>query len=209
MTERGGVPHLTIVQGDIQDLIVNNLADWREDQARAFAPLVDRLVRAGRDWVALSPMGAHFCFAELQAVSAVPLVSAVTPLDDFFSAQDLRRIGLLGTLVVMRTRACGQLRHTEAVAPDDEIELIGQTYQVVAVSGLCLPSQPDLFLRAGRRMVETLGAEAIVLAETDLNLAFDRQTPGYKVIDALDVHVAVLADPATWRGDLAALRSDS
>ena len=209
MTERGGVPHLTIVQGDIQDLIVNNLADWREDQARAFAPLVDRLVRAGRDWVALSPMGAHFFFTELQAVSAVPLVSAVTPLDDFFSAQDLRRIGLLGTLVVMRTRACGQLRHTEAVAPDDEIELIGQTYQVVAVSGLCLLSQPDLFLRAGRRMVETLGAEAIVLAGTDQNLAFDRQTPGYKVIDAPDVHVAVLADPATWRGDLAALRSDS
>lgn len=38
------------------------------------------------------------------------------------------------------------------------------------------------------------GAEAIVLAGTDLNLAFDGQSPGYPVIDALDVHVALLAD---------------
>lgn len=38
------------------------------------------------------------------------------------------------------------------------------------------------------------GAEAIVLAGTDLNHAFDGQSLGYPVIDALDVHVALLAD---------------
>ena len=48
-------------------------------------------------------------------------------------------------------------------------------------------------------MVNDLGADAIVLAGTDLNLAFDGQAPGYRVIDALDVHVALLADLATGR----------
>ena len=209
VTAGGGVLHLTIEHGDIYELIANNLADRRMDQARAFAPLVDRLVRAGCDCVALSSMGAHFCFAELQAMSAVPLVSAVTPLDSFFAGQGLRRVGLLGTRVVMRTRLYGQLRRTEAVALDDEIELIGQTYQDVAVSGLCRPDQREVFLHSGRRMVETLGAEAIVLAGTDLNLAFDGQDPGYKVVDALDVHVAVLADLALGRMDLAAVTQDS
>jgi hypothetical protein len=37
----------------------------------------------------------------------------------------------------------------------------------------------------------------IVLAGTDLNLAFDGQQPGYAVIDALDVHVDLLAELAT------------
>ena len=46
------------------------------------------------------------------------------------------------------------------------------------------------------------GAEAIVLAGTDLNLAFDGQEPGYPVIDALDVHVDVLADLASGRASL-------
>lgn len=189
---------LTIVHGDIQELIRNNLADRREDQARAFLPLLRRLRDAGCDCAALTSIGAHFCFEELAALSPLPLVSGVAPLDAHFAGQGIRRIGLLGTRVVMRTRLYGQLVRTEALALDDEVELLGQTYQDVAVAGVCLPAQRDLFLKAGRRMVAA-GAEAIVLAGTDLNLAFDGQDPGYPVIDALDVHVALLADLAAGR----------
>jgi len=114
----------------------------------------------------------------------------------------IRRIGLLGTRVVMRTRLYGQLARTEAVALDDEIESLGQTYQDIAVAGTCTADQRAQFLNAGARMVRDLGAEAIVLAGTDLNLAFDGQAPGYPVIDALDVHVAVLADLAAGRTPL-------
>ena len=48
-------------------------------------------------------------------------------------------------------------------------------------------------------MVEDQGAEAVVLAGTDLGLAFNDIDPGYPVIDALDVHVDVLADLAMDR----------
>lgn len=195
----GGPFDLTIVHGDIQELIRNNLADRREDQARAFLPLVERLARAGCDCAALTSLGAHFCLDALQALSPLPLVSGVAPLDAHFAARGIRRVGLLGTRVVMRTRLYGQLRQTEAVALDDAIETLGQTYQEVAVAGTCGPEQRALFLAAGARMVRDLGAEAIVLAGTDLNLAFDGQDPGYPVIDALDVHVALLADLATGR----------
>ena len=46
-------------------------------------------------------------------------------------------------------------------------------------------------------MLSDHGAEAIVLAGTDLNLAFDNVDPGYPVIDALDVHVERLAEIST------------
>lgn len=192
---------LTIVHGEIQELIRNNLADRRAEQAQAFLPLVERLKKAGCDCVALSSLGAHFCLDELVALSPLPIVSAVAPLDAYFVEQGIRRIGLLGTRVVMRTRLYGQLVHTDAIALDDEIEILGQTYQDVAVAGLCSPEQRALFLDAGRRMTAA-GADAIVLAGTDLNLAFDGQKPGYKVIDALDVHVELLADLASGRRSL-------
>jgi aspartate racemase len=51
-------------------------------------------------------------------------------------------------------------------------------------------------------MVEDQGAEAVILAGTDLNLAFTAD-PGYPVVDALDVHVRVLADLATGKRTLA------
>lgn len=193
MEAKGARLRLTISHGDIHTLIANNLADRRQPQAEIFARQIDELKAAGAEVAALTSLGAHYCFDELLALSSLPLVSAVTPLDSYFVAQGLRRIGLLGTRVVMRTRLYGQLSRTEAVALDDDIEALGQTYQEVAVAGSCSSSQRQLFLDAGRRMTEELGAEAIVLAGTDLNLAFDGQEPGYPVIDALDVHVELLA----------------
>ncbi len=197
-----GALALTIVHGDIQELIRNNLADRRDAQAQAFLPLMARLAAAGCDCAALTSLGAHFCFDELAALSPLPMVSGVAPLDRHFAGRGIRRIGLLGTRVVMRTRLYGKLVHTAALAPEDAIDLIGQTYQDVAVAGTCSDAQRALFLDAGRRMMAA-GAEAIVLAGTDLNLAFDGQAPGYPVIDALDVHVALLADLAAGRSGLA------
>ena len=197
---------LTIVHGEIQELIRNNLADRRIEQAHAFLPLVKRLKDAGCDCVALSSLGAHFCLDELAALSPLPIVSAVAPLDAYFVEQGIGRVGLLGTRVVMRTRLYGQLVQTKAMALDDEIEILGQTYQDIAVAGVCTPRQRTLLLDAGQRM-SAAGADAIVLAGTDLNLAFDGQNPGYTVIDALDVHVALLADLASGRKSLADMPS--
>lgn len=199
VADLGGKLDLTISHGDIQPLIRNNLADDRQPQAELFAAQIDRLKAAGCDCVALTSLGAHFCVNEMAALSSLPVVSGVTPLDGAFARAGIKRIGLLGTRVVMRTRLYGQLSQTDAVALDDEVEPLGQAYLDMAVAGHCSDAQRDLFIDAGRRMVEDHGAEAIVLAGTDLNLAFDGQDPGYNVIDALDVHVSVLADLACER----------
>lgn len=198
----GGKLDLTISHGDIQTLIRNNLADDRAPQAEIFARQIDSLKGAGCNCVALTSLGAHYCVEEMNALSSLPVISGVAPLDEYFAAQGIRRVGLLGTRVVMRTRLYGQLHKTSAVALDEEIDVLGQTYQDMAVSGSCTAGQRDQMLDAGWRMVDELGAEAIVLAGTDLNLAFDNQAPGYTVIDALDVHVSVLADLAAGRCSL-------
>ncbi|MBL9053748.1 MAG: aspartate/glutamate racemase family protein, partial [Tabrizicola sp.] len=144
----------------------------------------------------ITSLGGHFCFDETVARSSLPLVSAVEPLDDFFAAEGIACVGLLGTRVVMRTRLYGQLRRTRAIALEDQIESLGQCYQDMAVAGVCSPTDREVFLKAGQQLVNQ-GAEAVVLAGTDLNLAFDGQETPYRVIDALDVHVALLADLAS------------
>ena len=196
MRQLGASLELTIVQADIFTLLRTNLADLRDEQAAIYAALIERLKAAGADCAAITSLGGHFCFAETARMSALPLVSGVTPLDDHFADAGIARVGLLGTRVVMRTRLYGQLRRTTAVALDDDIERLGQLYQDIAVSGMCTSAQREAMFDAGRRMVEEQGADAIVLAGTDLNLAFEGHDPGYRVIDALDVHVGVLAELA-------------
>jgi aspartate racemase len=207
MADRGRPLELTLVQADIHTLIANNLADRRIEQAEIYAGLIRRLQAAGAECAAITSLGGHFCFDETVARSSLPLVSAVTPLDAHFASRGIGCVGLLGTRVVMRTRLYGQLARTRAVALDDEIETLGQLYQDLAVSGTCTDATRAAFFDAGRRMVDALGAQAIVLAGTDLNLAFDGHDPGFPVIDALDVHVALLADLASGSRALAEVGS--
>ncbi len=204
MAARGARLELTIVQADIHELIANNLADRRVEQAVIYAGLIDRLRAAGADCAAITSLGGHFCFDETVARSALPLVSAVDPLDRFFTSEKLGTVGLLGTRVVMRTKLYGQLRQTRAIALEEEIESLGQLYQDMAVAGSCDAATRARFLDAGQRLTDA-GADAVVLAGTDLNLAFDGQETPYRVIDALDVHVALLADLASGRASLDAL----
>ena len=201
MRARAARLELTVVQADLQELIANNLADRRDEQAAVYAGLIERLKAAGADCAAITSLGGHFCFEEIRARSSLPLVSAVAPLDNYFAAQGIGCVGLLGTRVVMRTRLYGQLVKTRALAMDDRIDEIGQAYQDVAVAGASTAAARELFIEAGREMV-ALGADAIVLAGTDLNLAFDGHDPGFRVIDALDVHVELLAELASGKRGL-------
>jgi len=204
MAARGVPLELTVVQADIHTLIRNNLADRRAEQAEIYAQLIDRLKAAGAECAAITSLGGHFCFDETVALSALPLVSAVAPLDAFFVREGIGTVGLLGTRVVMRTKLYGQLQRTRAIVLEEEIEGLGQLYQDMAVAGTCDATTRARFLDAGQSLMDR-GAEAVVLAGTDLNLAFDgRETP-YRVIDALDVHVAVLADLASGSRSLEAL----
>lgn len=193
MAARGQPMELTIVHADVQQLIRNNLADERDAQARIYADLIYRLKAAGADFAAITSLGGHFCYDEVVPLSPLPLVSAVKPLDAYFASQAIGTVGLLGTRVVMRSKLFGQLSQTRAIALEDEIETLGQTYQDMAVAGVCTEQHRQLFLDAGHRLINDQNADAIVLAGTDLNLAFDGQDTSYRVLDALDVHVEILA----------------
>ena len=137
MRELGAPLELTIVQADIHALIRNNLADLREEQAAIYAALIERLRAAGAECAAITSLGGHFCFDETARISPLPLVSAVAPLDEHFARAGIRRVGLHGTRVVMRTRLYGQLRQTTALARNVDIEGLGRLYRDIAVSGVC------------------------------------------------------------------------
>jgi len=209
LRQSGDKLELTIVQADVYELIGNSLADRQQEQAHIYARLIDRLKAAGADCVAISSLGGHFCFDETVKIASLPLVSALTPLDTYFQRKGQKRVGLLGTEIVMRTHLYGQLTQTQTVAPAGDLVALGQVYQDVATSGICTQDQREAFFRAGQEMIDVQGADAIVLAGTDLNLAFDNHDPGYRVYDALDVHVEVLAGLASDALTLDDLKPDT
>jgi len=192
---------LTIVNADANTLVKNNLAVDRMAQAHVYPNLISHLNSASADCAVLTSLGGHFCFDETVPLSKLPLVSAVTPLDEFFANTNLKTVGILGSEVVMRTALYGQFQKTKTVAPDD-LEGTGKAYLNMALSGACSDAKREFFLEEGRKLVQHKGADAVVPAKTDLGPAFYGQTTEYKVIDALDVHVDLLVSLATGKAQL-------
>lgn len=197
LTARGPI-ELTIAHAQVSDLVENARKDDRPAQAALYARLIDRLRGAGCDCAAITSLGGHFCFDETVALSSLPLVSALRPLDPYFQQEELGTVGLLGTAVVMRSGFYGHLARTRAVIPEADPEGVGARYQALAIWGRATQDDRVFFVEEGRKLMAR-GAEAVVLAGTDLNLVFDGADPGYRVVDALDVHVDVLAKLASGR----------
>ncbi len=70
---------------------------------------------------------------------------------------------------------------------------VHRAYAAMATSGVMTEEQRELFFSEGRRMVER-GAEAVLLAGTDLFIAFEGYDPGFEAIDCAEIHVVAIVE---------------
>ncbi|HYI06578.1 MAG TPA: aspartate/glutamate racemase family protein [Reyranella sp.] len=180
---------LTIAYANVA-VMSRNLSERRPDrQAEIFARLVGRLKGAGAEAAAVTSMGGHFCIKELEPISPLPLINGLDPVNDAINQRGLRRVGIIGTRVVMASKLYGKITKAEVIAPEgDEFERVQQCYGDMASIGRVTDEQRQTFFEAGRRLADR-GAEAVLLGGTDLFLAFTGRDCGFPVIDCADVHI--------------------
>ena len=187
---------LTIVHADVAPLMTNSKSDNRAAQAKIFAGHIDQLKGAGCDVATITALTGHFCLEETRAIATLPIISAIEPIDQHCQQKGIKTIGLLGSPPVLSSHLFGQMELTNTVVPDGGSEKLGTAYFEMATSGTCSEETRKMFFDAGNEMVKNRGADAILLAGTDLGLAFNGHDPGYPVIDALSVHVEALLELA-------------
>lgn len=188
---------LTIVNAEVSVMTANLTAGRAEEQAEVFAALIDQLRDGGCELAALTSMGGHFCIDELKARSSLPLVDAVDAMSRHLAAVGFRRVGVLGTSVVMRSGLYG-IKGPQLVAPtDDELERVGDAYLSVATTGAATAQQRAVFHDAAARLIDEQGVEAIVLGGTDLSIAIDASDVACPIIDSALVHACAIAQ-AAW-----------
>ncbi len=183
------IMELTIVHADTIEMIENFKKGANQEQANIFLKFTERLQAAGCDAVAVTSMAGHFCIEELTAISPLPVLNAVPAIDARFSADGIRRIGLLGTNGVMASKFYGGIKSAEVLVPaGDTFENVSEEYFAIARAGACTDEQRAFFFTEGQKLIDR-GADAVILAGTDLCLAFDGQSPGYRVLDSALIHV--------------------
>ncbi|MEM0949352.1 MAG: aspartate/glutamate racemase family protein [Pseudomonadota bacterium] len=195
MAEHDKALRATIAHMDIKES--RRLAE-AGDTATAAQNLSERIAdlkAAGAEVAVLTAISGHAILDQVQALSPLPIASVLPALSAYVAREGLGRVGIIGSGVAMDTRAMGAFDAIETVIPENPAlrAEVSRSYFEMAVARHCTKAQRDLFFDAGRHLVDEHGAEAVLLGGTDLCLAFDGHNPGYRTIDAIDVHVADLA----------------
>jgi aspartate racemase len=184
---------LTIVHADVREMSRNLASGNTARQAQSFATLVGRLAAAGADFAVITSMGGHFCVRELAALAPIPILNALPEVAAEIGRRSLRRVGILGTRLVMETRLYGAIASATVLAPRGEaLDQVQRAYGEMATVGRVTAAQREVFWNAGRALVRDEGAEVVLLGGTDLFLAFQRGDCGFPVLDCADIHVSAV-----------------
>ena len=182
--------HLTIAHTSALNLSRNIAAGRADVQAAEFHRVTGHLSAAGADVVVITSMGGHFCAQEFAALSPLPMINGPDSVAASLKQQEIQRVGILGTRVVMQTYLYGVLSEFDPVAPiGNDLAQVNDDYIAVAIAGAATLAQRERLLTAGESLVRDQGAEVVLLGGTDLNLVYDGVALDFLVIDSASVHV--------------------
>ncbi|MEZ8582815.1 aspartate/glutamate racemase family protein [Vibrio splendidus] len=181
---------LTVVHAEASELVSNIVSNAPEKQAEIFLKLALRLEAAGADIIVISSIAGHFCLPEFEKLSPLPIASVIPALESELIKRNIQRVGLLGNRISMETKLFGGLSSTEVVVPlGANLDLVHDEYIKMATTGTVDTRQREFLFSIGKDLCENQGAEAVVLAGTDLFLAFEGVECGFNVIDSALVHI--------------------
>jgi aspartate racemase len=191
---------LTMAHADARTLLRNQSEGSVEAQVDIYRHLTERLHRSGIERIAVTSIAGHFCIDAFKEVSPVPVIDLLDVVKLEVRRRGFKRIGLLGTRVVMESRFYGVLDDVDVIAPVHDLLEVHEAYVSMATAGIATAEQREVFMRAGNELARTHRCEAIMLAGTDLALVFQKGVdPGFDTLDCAEAHAAAIANAAMTR----------
>jgi aspartate racemase len=193
---------LTMAHADTPTLLRHQAERNVQAQVDIYCRLTERMQRAGIAQVAVTSIAGHFCIDAFKAVSPVPVIDLLDVIKLEVNRRGLRRVGLLGTRVVMQSRFYGVLDDVEVVAPSDVLTEVHEAYVTMASAGVATAAHREVFMRAGTSLTRTHRCESILLAGTDLALVFPKDVdPGFEILDCAEAHAMAIANATMTNQD--------
>jgi aspartate racemase len=186
-----------MAHADTSTLLRNQSDGNVEAQVDIYRRLTERMHRSGIERIAVTSIAGHFCIDAFKEVSPVPVIDVLDVVKLEVRARGLKRIGLLGTRVVMESRFYGVLDDVEVIAPVNDLLEVHEAYVSMATAGIATPEHREVFAKAGAALISAHGCESIMLAGTDLALVFPKGVdPGFDTLDCAETHAAAIANAA-------------
>ena len=197
MAKAGHDLQLTMAHVDTPTLLRHQSENNQNAQVAIYVQLAERLKRCGVEAIAVTSIAGHFCIDAFKNVSPMPVIDLLETVKIEVDRQGLKKVGLLGTRLVMESQFYGVLDGVQVIAPGAVLMDVHNAYVAMASSGFVTEEQRGVFLRAANNLIHEQQCESILLAGTDLALVFTKEfDPGFKFLDCAAVHAAAIASKA-------------
>ncbi|MGB7259178.1 MAG: amino acid racemase [Pseudolabrys sp.] len=163
----------------------------REGLARYLASFIAQLKAGGAEITAIVAITPHICAAELTAISPLPLIDMVSVVAEAIRARGLKRVALFGTRFTVESKMFGRLGVDVVMPKPNEIEQIHNTYMDVLYDR-STPAQIDALRALARTLIARDGAEAVLLAGTDLSMVLNEDNAGFPTVDCAGAHIEAI-----------------
>ncbi|KAK1813212.1 hypothetical protein LTR12_012401 [Friedmanniomyces endolithicus] len=183
--------------GEIEAL--QHAGRW-DDATALMIDAAKRLERGGADFFLICTNTMHLMADQVQSAVHIPLLHIADPTAERIKAQDIKRIGLLGTAFTMEQDFYkGRLQHRfglDVLIPkaDDRATVHRIIYDEL-VQGRAEPTSRSAYRIVIARLVER-GAEAIILGCTEIMLLVKPEDSPVPLFDTTSIHAEAAVDRA-------------
>ena len=188
---RGQRLELVLAHADVSTVLAHVGARDKPALGRYLGTIANELFDAGAEIVAVTAIAPHLAAADIARVARGPIVNVLEVIPHGLAASGLRRVAVFGNRAVMETGIFGAVPPDVAVTPEKSlIDEVHAAYNEIALHGK-RGTQPEIrFLeRSARAMLDDRGAQAILLAGTDLSSFYAEQPPTYPFVDVATLHI--------------------
>ena len=197
--ERGIPARFFVANADFDHVLGLIAAKDHSALADYFATLIRSLALAGAEYTALSAVMPHVCIPELVDRSLLPVVDIVEVLKQHLAARHIERVALLGTRVTMTSRLFGRLPHLEVLdLTAQTMNEVQRIYTSIQLSGSATP-EDTVYLKSLGQRLHNRGAQAIVVAGTDLTGVLKEDAELFPVFDCAKAHIEAIVERALPR----------
>jgi aspartate racemase len=188
--EQGRTLDIVITHSETSRVFEYVQAGDRDGLAEYLLGFIRRLKPAGAEFAAIPAITPHYCIRELVAVSPLPLFNIFDPLVEELAARGVRRVAVFGTRYVMESSLYGFAGDVEIIRPTgEEMEYIHNTYLELLQKGAGTEEQHRNMTAIAHTLQKRDGAEAILLAGTDLAVLFNETNTEFPYVDCAALHL--------------------
>ena len=182
---------LVLSHADVGTVLACVSAGDKARLGKYLGSVANELFDAGAQLVAVTAVAPHLAIDEIARIARGPVVNVLEIIPAGLKAAGIDRVAVFGNRAVMESNVYGTIPELMiAKLRPPLLDTVHAVYNDIAIHGK-RGTQPEVrFLEdAAREAIEQGGAQAILLAGTDLSSFYAEQPPTYPFLDVARLHI--------------------